>query len=303
MSFSSEAKNELCRVPLSRPCCALAEAYGVLLYCHTFDSREIRIVTASDGFAQRLPRLFRQAFGVRFDALPEGGGKRTFALTDETKIQSVFHTIGYAPQDSITLHLNYSLLENDCCRVSFLRGAFLAGGSVTDPEKRYHLELVTSHFKVSRECCNLLLELGFSPKETTRSGSSILYFKQSDAVEDLLTLLGAPVSAMAVMEAKLEKDMKNKVNRIVNCDSANMGKVVEAAQAQIAAIRQLEQLDALEPLSEALKQTARLRMENPEANLEELAALSDPPVSKSAVNHRLRKLVELSRNLNTEEAP
>ena len=295
MSFSSNVKAELCRAEPERHCCAVAEACGVLLYCNTVSPTRIRIVTESDDFAARLPRLFRQAFGVRFDALPESTGKQTFALTDETKIQSVFHAIGYSPQDSITLHLNYSLLENDCCRVSFLRGAFLAGGSVTDPEKRYHLELVTNHFKVSRECCNLLLELGFSPKETTRGGSSILYFKQSDAVEDLLTFLGAPVSAMAVMEAKLEKDMKNKVNRIVNCDSANMGKIVEAAQAQIAAIRLLQEREALEALSPALQQTARLRLENPEANLEELAALSDPPVSKSAVNHRLRKLVELSK--------
>ena len=298
MSFSSQVKTELCRQTMERRCCAVAEACGVLLYCNTVSPRLIKIVTESEPFAARLPRLFRQAFGVRFDTLPEGTGKRVLAITDPEKIHTVFSRIGYAPQDSVTLHLNYSLLESDCCRASFLRGAFLAGGTVTDPEKRYHLELVTSHFKVSRECCNLLLEQGYTPKETVRGGSSILYFKQSDAIEELLTLLGAPVSAMAVMEAKLEKDMKNKVNRIVNCDNANTSKIVEAAQSQIAAIRRLEQTGRLEGLSDALRQTARLRLENPEANLEELASMSDPPVSKSAVNHRLRKLIELARQID-----
>lgn len=295
MSFSSNVKAELCRKGAERRCCAVAEACGILLYCNTVTPALIKIVTESGDLAARLPRLFWQAFSVRFDTAPEGSGKQVFTITDPQKIEAVFRRISYAPQDSITLHLNYGLLENDCCRTAFLRGAFLAGGSVTDPEKRYHLELVTNHFKVSRECCNLLLELGFAPKETTRTGSSILYFKQSDAIEDLLTFLGAPVSAMAVMEAKLEKDMKNKVNRIVNCDSANMTKVVEAAQTQIAAIRRLQQTGAWDTLSDALRQTADLRLENPSANLEELAALLDPPVSKSAVNHRLRKLIELAK--------
>ena len=295
MSFSSQVKRELCRASTERRCCALAECSGVLCYCNTAAPQRIRIVTESEDFAARLPRLFWRAFSVRFDELPDGRGKQVFVLRDPQKIAAVFHAVGYAPSDSITMHINYALLEEDCCRTAFLRGAFLAGGSVTDPEKRYHLELVTGHFKVSRECCNLLLELGFPPKETLRGGSSILYYKQSEAIEDVLTYLGAPVCAMAVMEAKLEKDMKNKVNRIVNCDSANTMKVVAAAQAQIAAIRRLEEHGTLETLSPALRQTARLRLDNPEANLEELANLSDPPVSRSAINHRLRKLVELAK--------
>ena len=299
MSFSSQVKAELCRATTDRRCCALAECCGILYYCNTVAPQLIKIVTESEDFAARLPRLFQRAFSVRFDSLPTGRGKHVFLLTDPAKIEAVFHAIGYAPSDSITLHINYALLENDCCRKAFLRGAFLAGGSVTDPEKRYHLELVTSHFKVSRECCKLLMELGFSPKETMRGGSSVLYFKKNSAIEDVLTLFGAPVSAMAVMEAKVEKGMKNKINRIVNCDSANLIKIVDAAQAQIAAIRKLEEHDVLKTLSVPLRQTARLRLENPEANLEELAALSDPPVSKSAVNHRLRKLQELAR----EQAP
>ena len=292
MSFSSDAKQELCRLPLSRECCALAECYGILLYCHTFDPREIRIVTASDALAQRLPRMFRRAFDVTFDRLPpEGaGGKRTFLITDPGKIRTV--RAAYGQESAVSHHVNYGMLENDCCRQSFLRGAFLAGGSVTDPDKRYHLEFLTSHAGVGRETYNLLLEMGFAPKSAVRAGGYIIYFKQSEAIEDVLTTMGAPLAAMGVMQAKMQKDMRNAVNRRVNCDSANADKIVSAAQEQLDAIRELDRLYGLVNLPDALQETAMLRIANPESSLTELAALADPPVSKSCMSHRLKKLLE-----------
>lgn len=293
MSFSSDAKAELCRDFINKKCCALAEASGVLLYCSGVGLDQIRIVTESEAFAARLPQLFRKAFRLDFDEIQEGG-KYTFWINSREKIARIFEAIGYSPAESITLHVNYGLLEKDCCRQAFLRGAFLSGGSVTDPAKRYHLELATNHHKVSRETESLMLEQGFAPKDTLRNGSSILYFKQSEAIEDFLAFLGAPVAAMGVMEAKIEKDMKNKINRIVNCDNANTSKVVEAAQAQIAAIRSLRDQGRFDGLPERLKETAILREENPDSNLVELAEMFDPPLTKSALNHRLRKLVELA---------
>ena len=292
MSFSSEAKNELCRLPLSRECCAVAECYGVLLYCHTFDSREIRIVTANDGFAQRLPRLFRRAFSVTFDQLPAEGaqGKRTFLITDTGKIRAIL--AAYGQESAVSHHINYGMLETDCCRQSFLRGAFLAGGSVTDPDKRYHLELLTSYSGVSREAFNLMLEMGFSPKSSVRAGGYITYFKHSEAIEDVLTTMGAPLAAMGVMQAKMQKDMRNAVNRRVNCDSANADKIVSAAQEQLDAIRELDRLYGLTALPETLQETAMLRIANPESSLSDLAKLADPPVSKSCMSHRLKKLLE-----------
>ena len=294
MSFSSETKAELCRDRLQKKCCAVAEACGVLLYCGSVTPEQIRIVTESADFAQRLPRLFFRAFRVDFDET-QIGSKFTFLLHDRDKIAAIFSAIGYSPESSITLHVNYALLENDCCRRSFLRGVFLSGGSVTDPEKRYHLELSTNRRKVSLETHSLLLDQGFSPKETVRNGSNILYFKQSEAIEDFLAYLGAPVASMGIAEAKIEKEMKNKINRIVNCDNANTSKIVEAAQNQIAAIHRLDARGELEALPEKLQETARLRTENPESNLAELAALFDPPLTKSALNHRLRKLCELGK--------
>lgn len=296
MSFCAQVKQELCKLPPSRSCCAVAESYGVLLFCNTFSPRSVRIVTESRDFAQRLPRLFQKAFGLTFDQMPESDqGKQIFTVDDIRKIRHIYDVFGLEAATNVALQVNLGILEEDCCRAAFLRGAFMAGGSVTDPEKRYHLELATSHLRVSREVRTLMDEMGFAPKCIDRAGSHVLYFKQSDLIEDFLTTLGAPVCAMGVMEAKVEKDLRNGVNRRVNCETANLGKAVDAAQEQLAAIRRLEERGLFQDLPDKLRQTAQLRRENPEATLLELAQSMDPPVSKSAINHRMRKLIELSK--------
>lgn len=296
MSFCSKAKAELCKIPISKTCCAVAESYGVLLFCNTFSPTSIRIVTESRDFAQRLPKLFQKAFSLKFDQTPETEqGKQIFSMDDPRKIHRIYDVFGLEAATTVALQVNLGILEEDCCRVAFLRGAFMAGGSVTDPEKRYHLELATSHLRVSREVKHLMEEVGFAPKCVTRAGSHVLYFKQSDQIEDFLTTLGAPVCAMGIMEAKVEKDLRNGVNRRVNCETANLGKAVDAAQEQLAAIRRLKERGLYEELPEKLKETAQLRQDHPEATLLELSQMQDPPVSKSAINHRMRKLMELSR--------
>ncbi len=296
MSFSYQVKTELCREPLQRPCCALAEAYGVLLYGNTFTAREIRLITGNSAFIERLPRLFRRAFGLAFDQVsgPGKNGKHSFLVEDPQKLQDIWSAFGYDPGRTISHHINLGVLEEECCRAAFVRGAFLAGGSVTDPGKRYHLELVTDHRSVGRETYAVLLEMGFAPKEAVRGGNCITYFKQSEAIEDLLTTLGASLAAMEIMAAKVEKDMRNAINRRVNCDSANADKIVSAAQEQLEAIRRLDQTLGLVNLPEKLQETALLRIANPEASLADLAMLSDPPVTKSCLSHRLRKLLQMS---------
>ena len=298
MSFSAEVKGELCRETMQKQCCAQAEAYGVLLYCNTFSSREIRIITENTDFSARLPKLFQRAFSLEFDRVPErdvGRGKYIFQITDPGKLSAIIETFGYDPQQHIVLHINFALLEEDCCRSAFLRGAFLAGGSVTDPGKRYHLELATSHAQASREMTALLRDMGYDPKDVGRNGYQVTYFKNSQQIEELLTRMGAPIAAMEMMNAKVEKDLRNEVNRRVNCEAANVGKVVDAAQEQLSAISRLYDLGRVEDLPEKLKETIVLRETYPELSLSELAAEFDPPISKSALNHRLRKLVELSR--------
>lgn len=299
MSFSSDAKAELCRAKIDKKCCALAESYGVLLYCNTFTPREIRIITASDAFAARLPRLFRRAFSVAFDVLPDedAKGKRSFLIREREKIARIFAAFGAEPDATLSHHVNFGVIEEECDRISFLRGAFLAGGSVTDPEKRYHLELATPHHSVSRESYSVLLELGFTARETQRGGNHLLYFKQADGIADFFTALGAPATAMGVMTAKVEKEMRNTITRQINCDSANADKVVSAAQEQMDAIRRIAREIGLEALSEPLRDAALLRITNPAASLSDLAQLSYPKVTKSCLSHRLRKIMEIAATI------
>lgn len=294
LSFSAGVKTEICRQAVSKGCCAVAEAYGVLMFCNTFSTSEIRIITENRAFAARLPKLFKRAFSIDFDTVspePGPGGKHMLVISNPASVKTVLETFGTDPGEFFAHHVNFGVLEDDCCRFSFIRGAFLAGGSVTDPHKRYHIELVTAHYNVSREVFSLLLDLEFSPKGTQRGGNFVIYFKQSEFIEDFLTAIGAPISAMELMNTKLEKDLRNSVNRRVNCDTANVAKTVDAAMDQVKAIREISGSMGLDALPDKLRELARLRLENPEASVSELAELSDPPVTKSCLYHRMRKLL------------
>lgn len=296
-SFSLKAKTELCRLPVQRHCCSRAECCGVLLYCNTFTTREVRIITENPEFALRLPRLFHKAFNVRFDRVPEehGSGKLIFHIHEKEKMRRILDALGYDAEKSLALHVNYALLEEDCCRASFLRGAFLAGGSVTDPEKRYHLELSTTHVQASREVATLLEEMGFLPRVVMRGASEVIYFKQSEHIEDILTTIGAPVSATDIMTAKVDKEIRNDANRATNCDIANLNKTLDAVAQQTEAITLLVESGRLKTLPDKLQETVQLRLDNPELSLAQLALLFDPPISKSCLNHRMRKIMEVAR--------
>ena len=298
ISFSAAAKAEVCRLVPGKHCCALAECFGILLFCNSFGDDGIRVITESREFAYILPKLFKKAFDVEFDSFPslQSPGKLVFQITDSDKIDVVMDACGFSRGSTLALHLNLPMVEENCCKASFLRGAFLAGGSVTDPEKGYHMELTTTHHCVARETYTLMHEtLGFYPKSAARGGGQVLYLKQSELISDFLTFLNAPIAAMGIMEARLEKELNNKVNRRCNCDDANTSKVVEAAQEQLAAIRVLRERGIVERLPQKIQQALRAREENPESSLTELAAMMEPPISKPAMNHRLKKLVAMAQ--------
>ena len=298
ISFSGGAKAEVCRVFPQKKCCALAQCFGILLYCNSFTADAIRVITESREFGQTLPKLFLKAFGLEFDSYPslESPGKLVFQIDDPEKIGLIMSAYGFEPEKTLSLHVNLPVVEEDCCKAAFLRGAFLAGGSVTDPGKGYHLEIATGHHSVARETYALMEEvLGFYPKTAERGGGLILYLKQSDMICDCLTYLGAPVAAMGIMEAKLEKELNNKVNRRCNCDDANTSKVVEAAQEQLCAIRLLRERGILDHMPQKIQAAAAARERNPEASLTELAAMMDPPISKPAMNSRLKKLLTTAK--------
>ena len=300
VSFSAAAKAEICRNIPNKKCCALAECFGILLFCNTFTSDTVRIVTESGEFGGLVQKLFRKAFGFGFDLLPEESstGKKIFQITNPEKLDAIMSACGFTTGKTLAVHVNLPILEEECCRVAFLRGAFLAGGSVTDPAKGYHMEITTTHHSVARETYTLMEEiLQFYPKLTERNGNSVLYLKQSERISDLLAYMGASVAAMAIMEARLEKEMSNKVNRRCNCDDANISKVIDAAQEQLAAIRVLREYGQFETLPDKLRQAAEAREKNPESALAELAVQMEPPISKPAMNHRLQRLVRLAQEV------
>ena len=301
LSFSAAAKAELCRDIPHKHCCCLAEAFGILLFCNSFTSEGIKIITESREFAWMLPKLFKRAFDIHFDAYPsmEAPGKLVFQIFDPDKIEIIMDSFGFDVNDTLSLHVNWPVVEEECCRTAFLRGAFLGGGSVTDPAKGYHMELTTTHQAVARETKVLIQDaMDFSAKTAQRNGCVVLYIKQSEQISELLALLGAGVASMGIMEARLEKELNNKVNRRCNCDDANISKVVDAAQGQLNAIEILKEKGLLEKLPAKLKQAAVARENNPESSLSELAAMMDPPITKPAMNQRLKKLIELAREAN-----
>ena len=300
LSFSASVKAEVCRVFPQDRCCALAECFGILLFCNSFHRDGIKIITESQDFGKILPKLFKKAFSTGFDCLPENNatGKLVYQILDPKKIEMIMQAYGFSREATLALHINLPVVEDDCCKAAFLRGAFLSGGSVTDPVKGYHLEITTTHCSVARECYTLIQEtMGFYPKTAARGGGQVLYLKQSELISESLTFLGAPVGAMGIMEARLEKELNNKVNRCCNCDDANTSKVVEAAQEQLAAIRTLRERGVFDQLPSKLQQAAIAREHNPESALTELAAMMEPPITKPAMNHRLKRLVAFAKEL------
>ena len=180
MSFSSDTKTELCRAPLSRPCCLRSELYGILLFCNSFTSSGVRILTEHRGFLQRTEKLLKKAAGLTPDERrDEERGKLSLTIREPGKLAKLCALFGCELERNPAHHVNLGVLEEDCCRASFLRGAFLAGGSMVSPSKSYHLELITGHYSVSREVAALLREMEFRPGSLRRNGNYVLYFKHS----------------------------------------------------------------------------------------------------------------------------
>ncbi len=192
------------------------------------------------------------------------------------------------------------LLERECCRRAYLRGAFLASGSISDPAKSYHFEIVCQDGDLAAILQRILLSYGIDAKTVLRKKSHVVYLKEGSQIVDALNIMGAHVALMNLENVRILKEMRGSVNRIVNCDTANINKVVSASRRQSDDIRLIESSMGLDALPPALRETALLRLEHPDSSLKELGSLCDPPVGKSGVNHRLRKLSAIARKLEGE---
>ena len=299
MSFSSQAKTELTAILPDSPCCLAAELYGMLEFGHAFSGAEISLQTESEPVADLYRKLVERVCSV-----PVADGqvlrRRTALYTRQIATaedrRRVLERFGHTPSD-LTVRLNRANLDCDHCARALLRGAFLVCGAVTDPARDYHLEFSVPYYNLSRDLLTLLDEVGFPAKVVVRNGSYVIYLKESERIEDCLTFLGASRAALEMMSIKVVKSIRNETNRRTNCENANIDKTVNAAAAQTQAVRRIEKSGKLESLPPALRELARVRLDHPELSLRELGALLDPPLSRSGVNHRLQRLLEIAADL------
>lgn len=302
MSFSHEVKKELSKILNNDYARDFSECYGLMLFCRPFSSQEIKLKTESINVAERFITLSNKIFAPVVEkqstlrASKEFINLHTISLILPDECRGVYTAFGHDDKDT-NLRLNRGNIENDMCLASFLRGAFLSCGSVNDPLKNYHLEFCTAYKNLSNDLCLLLSEIrecNLTPKIVNRSGSYVVYLKDSEQITDLLTYMGATSCAMDIMNAKAYKQMRNIANRRTNSELANINKTATAAAKQLSAIERIESTVGLESLPAQLYEIAVLRRDNPELSLRDLGMLMAEPMSRSGVNHRLMKIIEIS---------
>ena len=297
MSFSTDVKNELAQT-ISSACCYKAEAFGMLIFGRAFCITEISLLTELKSIAERYCACVRDLTGVTPTVKKSDAGNYKINIPDKNDRVKILNYFGYTGKE-LALRINLGNLDqanNDCCSRAFLRGAFLSCASAVSPESSYHLEFVVSRFNLSRELLLLLKKIGYDGKYTKRNSHYIIYFKESEAIVDIIALIGAVTCSFDMTNLIIEKNIRNNCNRVANCEAANIQRTVATANRQKEAIRGIYDHGLTGLLSPELRETAQLRIDNPDMSLIELAEIHVPPVSKSCVNHRLKKLCEIWDN-------
>lgn len=310
MSYSSETKEELCRLEPDSVCCLLAELSGIVsaagsvIYRGGGDKR-LSIETENSSVARRVFRLLRDVFDVQPELVTVKRarlGGRSAHRIEIAGDEASFVLEGCGIQMMLRRGVPREVTVRKCCRMAFLRGVFLASGSVTDPEKEYHLEFVLGDEAFAAALQKLIARFDLDAHMTTRRQMSLVYLKGQNEITDMLSIFGAQSARFAMEDAFIRKELRNNANRAVNCDSANMERAIAAAARQAEAIERLIRTVGESSLPPALLETGKLRMQHPEASLEELGRLLDPPVGKSGVNHRLRRLERMAAELEENKA-
>lgn len=294
MSFSSDVKKELCTIEHSSDCCQRAEAYGILYYGRAFGKEEISLTTDYDYVAERYISAISYLSTYTPEMIVSKSGKITINVDSYEARMEILNELGYSGNER-AMRLLTTNIENECCFGAFIRGVFLACGIITDPKIEYHLEFDVAFRTKSRDLIDMFEDFPVTPKQSDRNGVNIIYFKDSSQIEDILTVMDAQMSVMELIGEKILKDVRNNVNRKVNCDSANLRKTALAAATQTEAIEKLKSQGKFDDLPTDLKELAQLRIDNPEMTLAELGASLSKPLSRSGVNHKLKKLTDMTK--------
>ena len=309
MSFSSEVKEELSEQIASGRHCRLAETAAILSLCGKIVITEndrycVKIQTENLAVARKYFTLLRKTFNIRAEVSVRKSREVRFYSVIVSKDPEARRLLGETcllDEDGNVSEcmspMHHRLLRQNCCRRAFIRGAFLAVGSVSDPEKSYHFEIVCTASEKARQLQELLASYDVDAKVVLRKRHYVVYIKEGSQIVELLGLMGAHISLMQLENVRIVKEMRNSVNRKVNCETANLNKTVSAAVRQAEDIRYIQEKIGLDKLPMDLEETARLRLEHTEASLKELGDMLSPKVGKSGVNHRLRKLSQIADDL------
>ncbi len=316
MSFSLEVKEQLLRVNTSKNCCRQAEFLAFLRMCGNVSLAGggrfgLLATTGSPGVARRYFKLVKELWGLRSEILMRDSQHfnksriYTLRIPPQDEVRQVLDLLAKIPdgnpwnagQDIGQVTTLREVFASECCRRAYLRGAFLGSGFVSDPHRAYHLEIVCQDIYQAHFLLALTDEYQLNLKISERKGRFLVYGKGGEQISDFLNIIGAHGALLELENVRVIKDTSNNVNRIINCDTANTDKAVEAAQRQVKAINRLAEAGRLSSLSKSLQETAAIRLENPELPLAELKELFDKPISKAGLYHRLQKLEKLADEL------
>ncbi|MBQ2679527.1 MAG: DNA-binding protein WhiA [Firmicutes bacterium] len=311
MSFSSNVKNELSHHFGKARHCNVAELAAIINLCGQILSIRgqicLKIQTEKVYIARKYFTLLKKTFNIDSEVSVRNNTRLkknkvyTLIVKDQKKIEKLMRETGFQkdsePEFSLEKHIDADIVKRVCCKRAFIRGAFLAAGSLSDPEKSYHMEFVNQSRDMAESMRDIINSFGMDSKIVERKGHSIVYLKEGEQIVDLLNIMEAHVSLMELENVRILKDMRNSVNRRVNCEAANIGKIVKASVKQTDNIRYIMENMDISELPDTLIETAELRLKYPDASLKELGDMMCPKVGKSGVNHRLRKLNEIANEL------
>lgn len=303
MSFSYSVKKELCSIITDRDR-KYACLYGMLLFCRNFSADSIVFQTENDMVCELFCKLADDVLGGSGVASVSKTTRKNntvlYALSiDDEKYREEIIYRYHISSSSLIHRIQDENIDNNSI-FAFVAGAFLSCGSVAEPIKEYHLEFVVPYFDLMNDLLNVLTSLGFNAKSTERKCTYVIYLKGSEDIEDLITFMGATMSSIDLMNVKIYKDVRNKANRIANCDAANIERTLKASEKQIEDIEYIMNTEGLESLTPELRNMAELRLENPDVSLKELGEMLDKPVGRSGANHRLKKLMEIAERIREE---
>lgn len=313
MSFSLEIKEELeTRIDTAKHC-QIAEFAAIMAFCGKVRRRAgglmgLELTTENEVVRRKVVELAIKAFSASEESFKveyEGKNNRIIHIfiNDEKLIAKILMAIKWC-DDNFTVvepvFVNHRIIQKECCKRAFIRGAFLAAGSISDPNKSYHYEIVCEYEEDAVQMQELLKFFNLDAKIIQRKRNYVTYIKEGNNITDVLNIMGAFVSQMKLYNVMILKGMRNDVNRKVNCETANLNKTIEAAVKQIRDIEYVRDTVGLESLSDGLREVAEIRLKNSDMKLKDIGELLNPPVGKSGVNHRLRKISELAQKLRIE---